>query len=188
MRTDRCAQRSARPPPAARGSDHAAAEPRALVRPQTIRCSTHKGSPNSGGVPGRSVFPATMMPQILLRRPPDPTLQHLRVIRDDAIDVRLTVSRVHDLDRLEAQLIPARRLAQRDSEHHRRPESQRKNCGTARCLGKPPEERHPRRRQTHGALVDEKCDRMPRAQRTRNALHRFLVMNHGHADSLDACS
>ena len=82
-----------------------------------------------------------------------------------------------DLDRLEAQLIPARRLAQRDAEHDRRAESQREHRGTARRLGEPSEERHPRRRETHRALIDEKRDRAPVAQRARHALHRFLVVD-----------
>src|ERR1051325_2091930 len=85
---------------------------------------------------GRSVgllmLPATLKPEVLLRRAAHPALQYGSVVGDDAIDVGVLVARLHDGDLFEADRKSTVRLSQRRDEDHRRTESPRKDSRTAR--------------------------------------------------------
>src|SRR5690348_15562506 len=102
------------------------------------------------------MLPPPMMPEVLLRGATHPLLERRGVFGDDAIDVGLAITGVAHLHRLERQSKLPRRSTQRDAEHHRRAEPQREHRGAARRLRESSEERHPRRRETNRALIDEK--------------------------------
>ena len=70
------------------------------------------------------MLPAAVMPEVLLRRLPDPALEHVRVVGHDALDVGLAIARVTRLDGLEGQVVPPRRLTKGDAKHDRRTEDQ----------------------------------------------------------------
>src|SRR5580765_184391 len=102
------------------------------------------------------MLPSPMMPQILLGRAADPALERGGVIGDDAVDVRLAVARVGDVDRLEAKPVLPRWRPERGAEDDRRAEAKREDRRPARRLGVAPEERHPRGCEPDRALIDEK--------------------------------
>src|SRR5262249_17226706 len=102
------------------------------------------------------MLPAAMMPEILLGRTSNVTLEREVVVGDDAIDVRLAVACLHRVDRLEREHVASRRAAHSDAEHDRRAQTQREHRGASRRLGESSEEWNPRRGESDGALVDEK--------------------------------
>src|SRR4051794_34881119 len=125
-----------------------------------------------------------MMPEVLFGRLANPPLEDLRVGGHDAVDVCLAITRLGDVDRLEAQLIASRGLSQRDAEHDRGAEAGGEDCRTTRRFRESPEERPPCRGKSDCTLVEEKGDGAAAAERTRDASHRLLVVHDRHTNSL----
>ena len=98
------------------------------------------------------------MPEVLLGRAPHPALHRRGILGDDALDVRLEIARWRRVNRLKAEPKPAARLTDDSTEDHRRPEPQREDGRAAWSLCQPSKEWHPRRRESDGALIDEKGD------------------------------
>src|SRR3954454_17044647 len=129
------------------------------------------------------MLPAPVMPEVLLGRTPNPTLERARVRGDDAVHVGIERAGLLDLHLLEVEGEPPTRLPERAGEEQRRTQAKRENGRPARGLRVTPEKRHPRGGETHRSLVDEERHRMLLPQGPRDAAYRVGVVDHRHPDA-----
>src|SRR3982074_349187 len=99
------------------------------------------------------MLPATMMPEILLRRTTNPALEGAGVVGDDPVDVGFAIAGRGHRDFLVVHDVLAVRLPQPGGEHHWRTEAQGEHRGSTRRLGKASEEGNPARGEPHCPLI-----------------------------------
>src|SRR4030095_10448550 len=124
------------------------------------------------------MLPAPVMPEVLLGRTPNPTLERARIRGDDAVHVGIQGARRFHGDVLEVEHEPPARLPQRAGEQQWHAQAKGEDGWPAGRLCVAPEEWDPGRGETDRTLIDEERYGVLLAQRPRDAAYRVGIVDH----------